>query len=129
MPVGLLFGVGFETSSQIAAYTIVFGSQAGIFGSILVGAAFCFGMVCTDTLDSLLVHRLVSERASALPRIMRVWILTIAVVSIGVALFQIVKMLGREFPLSDLVLSAIIIGALLLVFFRSATLQKQAPPA
>ncbi len=129
MPVGFLFGVGFETSSQIAAYTIVFGSQAGIVGSILVGAAFCFGMICTDTLDSLLVHRLVSDRSAALPRIMRMWILTIGALSIGVALFQLARILGWVVPVSDIALSGIIVGVLLLVFVRSATLQRQSPPA
>ena len=125
MPVGFLFGIGFETSSQIAAYTIVFGSLAGVLGSILVGAAFCFGMICTDTMDSLLVHRLVSHRAAAVPRIMRMWILTIASLSIGVALFQLARMLGWQIPLSDVALSAIIICTLVLVFVTSAKLQRQ----
>lgn len=129
MPVGFLFGIGFETSSQIAAYTIVFGSQAGVIGSMLVGAAFCLGMICTDTFDSLLVHRLVNARTTALPRIMRLWIFTIALLSIGVALFQAARTMGWNLPLPDLALSGIIVGALLLVFLRSATLQKQAPPA
>jgi high-affinity nickel-transport protein len=129
MPVGFLFGIGFETSSQIAAYTIVFGSQAGVIGSMLVGAAFCLGMVCTDTLDSLLVHRLVTTHATLLPRIMRVWIVTIALLAIGVAIFEAARVLGWQLPVSDLLLSGVIIGALLLTFVKTATLQRQAPPA
>jgi high-affinity nickel-transport protein len=129
MPVGFLFGVGFETSSQIAAYTIVFGAQAGIIGSLLVGAAFCMGMLCTDTLDSVLVHRLVSMHASLVPRIMRLWVLTIALLAIGVAVFQLARVLGAQFPVPDLWISGIIVGVLLLTFAKTATLQKQSPPA
>ena len=137
MPVGFLFGVGFETSSQIATYTIAFGSQAGVLGSLLVGVAFCIGMVCTDTLDSLLVHRLITAGDTAPARIMRMWILTIALLAIGVALYQLAHVAGWRLPVSDSAVSAIIVATLLAAFgyvwmmtraTRSATPQKQYPP-
>lgn len=138
MPVGFLFGVGFETSSQIAAYAIVFGSQAGIAGSLLIGAAFCLGMACTDTLDSLLVHRLVTTHASVLPRVMRLWIATIALLAFGVAGYQIARTAGLTLPIPDLAVSAGIVAIVLVIFSvvwvvtrstRSATPQRPLPPA
>ncbi|MBV9438688.1 MAG: hypothetical protein JOZ24_01715, partial [Candidatus Eremiobacteraeota bacterium] len=71
IPIGLLFGFGFETSSQIVAYGLAFGSGSGLHGALVVGAAFSLGMICTDTLDSLLVHRLISYRSAELPRLTR----------------------------------------------------------
>ncbi len=32
IPIGLLFGFGFETSSQIAAYAVAFGAEAALPG-------------------------------------------------------------------------------------------------
>lgn len=136
MPVGFLFGVGFETSSQVAAYTIAFGSQAGILGALFVGAAFCTGMACTDTLDSLLVHRLVTAGDTAPSRIMRMWILTIALLAIGVAAYQLAHVAGFILPVSDSTVSAIIVAVIFVAFAyvwvttratRAATPQKQYP--
>jgi high-affinity nickel-transport protein len=116
VPVGLLFGFGFETSSQIAAYAVVFGAEAGLFGALAVGSMFCVGMVCTDTLDSLLVHRLVSYRAGRLPRVMRAWIWSVTLFAIAVALDELAQLFGVRLPVSDLTVSAVLVGTLLAVF-------------
>lgn len=73
LPVGFLFGLGFETSSQIAVYGVALGVNSGALGAALVGAMFCVGMVVTDTLDSLLVHQLISTRTSLSPTALRTW--------------------------------------------------------
>ena len=116
LPVGLLFGFGFETSSQVAAYAVAFGTDAGVLGAILVGSMFCVGMACTDTLDSVLVHRIVSYRAGVLPRVMRVWIWSITLFTIAVALYELMQLFGVRSPLSDLTISGILVGTLLAVF-------------
>ena len=116
VPVGLLFGFGFETSSQVAAYALAFGIDAGVLGAILVGSMFCLGMVCTDTLDSLFIHRLVSYRTGNLPRIMRVWILAVTVFAVAVAAYELAQVLGWKPPVSDLSVSAILVGSLCAVF-------------
>jgi high-affinity nickel-transport protein len=116
IPIGLLFGFGFETSSQLAAYVVVFGVDAGIAGGLLVGAMFSAGMIFTDTLDSVLVHRLISFRSDRLPALMRTWILSVTILAVVVAVYQLMQMLGWRSPLSDLAVSAALVAALALVF-------------
>lgn len=116
IPIGLLFGFGFETSSQIATYAVAFGAQSGVWGAVLVGLMFCAGMIVTDTLDSVLVHRLVSFRSDRLPRIMRTWIWSVTILALVVAAYEAAGFFGWQAPFSDLQLSSALVGALALVF-------------
>jgi high-affinity nickel-transport protein len=116
VPVGLLFGFGFETSSQVATYAVAFGVNAGIAGALFVGATFCLGMLCTDTLDSVLVHRLVSDRSSLQFSTMRVWIWSVTLVALTVAAYELAQVLGWQSPLPDIYVSAAIVTSLILVF-------------
>ena len=116
LPVGLLFGFGFETSSQIATYALAFGADAGVTGALIVGAMFCGGMICTDTLDSLFVHRVVSYKSGNLPRVMRVWIWSVTLFAVAVAAYELAQMLGWKPPVSDLTVSIVLVWSLLAVF-------------
>jgi high-affinity nickel-transport protein len=116
IPIGLLFGFGFETSSQIVAYSLAFRPDAGLIGGLIVGATFSAGMICTDTLDSLLVHRLISFRSDRLPALMRVWILSVTVLAVVVALYEIAQVFGWHSPVSDLGVSGLLVAALIGVF-------------
>ena len=116
LPVGFLFGFGFETSSQIATYAVAFGVNGGVAGALLVGAMFCLGMIVTDTLDSVVVHRLVSDRSSLLPGTMRVWIWSVTIVALAVAAYELAQVLGWQSPMPDILVSGIIVVALLAVF-------------
>jgi nickel/cobalt transporter (NiCoT) family protein len=116
VPVGLLFGFGFETSSQIAAYAVAFGTDAGIAGTLVVGSMFCGGMLCTDTLDSFFVHHLVTYRTGHLPQIMRLWIWSVTLFAIGVAAYELAQLLGWQSPVPDIAVSATLAGGLLTVF-------------
>ncbi|HYZ16955.1 MAG TPA: hypothetical protein VE591_11160 [Candidatus Acidoferrum sp.] len=116
VPIGLLFGFGFETSSQIATYAVAFAADAGIVGALIVGVTFCAGMLCTDTMDSVVVHRLVAYRSETLPGLMRVWILSVTALAIAVAVYELAQLLGWKPPFSDLALSLVLVGALALVF-------------
>jgi len=116
IPIGLLFGFGFETSSQIATYAVAFASTSGVLGAVIVGAMFCLGMIVTDTLDSVLVHRLVSYRRETLPRVMRTWIWSVTLVALAVAAYEFAQVLGWQSPLSDLAFSALLVLALVTVF-------------
>jgi high-affinity nickel-transport protein len=112
LPAGLLFGLGFETSSQLATYAIAFSAGAGIIGAVLIGLAFCFGIICTDTLDGLLVHRFISLRASAMRRAKRTWLIAITVFAIAVAVYQLAQLLGWKPPFPDIIVSAALMLAL-----------------
>ena len=116
VPIGLLFGFGFETSSQVATYAVAFGADAGVLGALMVGSMFCAGMVCTDTLDSLFIHRVVSYRSGNLPRVMRVWIIAVTAFAVAVAAYELAQLLGWKPPVSDLSVSAVLVSALLAVF-------------
>lgn len=116
IPVGLLFGFGFETSSQVAAYAVAFGADAGIFGALVVGSMFCAGMITTDTIDSVLIHRLVSYRTGRLPRVMRMWIWSVTAFAIAVAAYELAQVLGWKPPVSDLSVSGVLVASLLAVF-------------
>jgi len=116
VPVGLLFGFGFETSSQVATYAVAFGVNAGVLGALFVGATFCLGMLCTDTLDSVLVHRLVSDRSNLQFSTMRVWIWSVTLVALGVAAYELAQVLGWISTDRDIYVSVAIVAALILVF-------------
>ena len=93
IPIGLLFGFGFETSSQVAAYAIAFGSRSGALGAIGVASLFCLGMLCSDTVDSLLIHRLISSGNVARWFGMRVWAWSITLFAFTVAMYELFSML------------------------------------
>ena len=116
IPIGLLFGFGFETSSQVAAYALAFGANAGPAGAVIVGAMFCAGMICTDTLDSVLVCRLVGYRAADGARLMRVWLVAITALAFAVASYELAQVLGWRAPVSDLTVSGLLVAALCVVF-------------
>jgi high-affinity nickel-transport protein len=116
VPIGLLFGFGFETSSQIATYAVAFGANSGVLGALLVGAMFCLGMICTDTLDSVVVHRLVSDRSSLTPATMRLWIWSVTLLALAVAAYELAQVLGWQAPFPDIYVSGAIVLALIGVF-------------
>lgn len=116
LPIGLLFGFGFETSSQIATYAVAFAADAGVTGALIVGSTFCLGMICTDTLDSLFVHRIVSYRSGSLPRVMRVWIWSVTLFAVAVAAYELAQVLGWKPPVSDLTVSIVLVSILMAVF-------------
>jgi high-affinity nickel-transport protein len=119
LPTGLLFGLGFETSSQLATYAIAFSAGAGILGAVLIGIAFCLGIICTDTLDGLLVHRFISLRASAMRRAKRTWLVAITLFAVAVAVYQLAQLLGWKPPFPDIIVSA---GLMLALFTTYAYL-------
>jgi high-affinity nickel-transport protein len=116
IPVGLLFGFGFETSSQVATYALAFSAEAGVAGAFIIGAMFCAGMICTDTLDSLFIHRMVTYRSGALPHIMRVWIWSVTIFAVAVAAYELAQLLGWKPPFPDIAVSLLLIAALVSVF-------------
>lgn len=116
LPVGLLFGLGFETSSQIATYTVAFGAHHGVAGALLIGGMFCLGMICTDLVDSLLVHRLVASGTTLRPSVTRVWIGSVTLTALLVAAYEAAQFAGWRSPVPDIYVSASIVAALLAVF-------------
>jgi nickel/cobalt transporter (NiCoT) family protein len=116
IPIGVLFGLGFDTSSQIAAYSLAFSNGCGLAAGLAVGCIFSLGMAVTDTLDSMLVHHLCTRQPSERARAMRAWIFSITVLSFGVGGYEMAQMVGWRSPIPDLAVSAFLIVALLVTF-------------
>jgi nickel/cobalt transporter (NiCoT) family protein len=117
IPIGLLFGLGFETSSQIAAYGATFSLGGGAIAGALVGAAFCGGLLLTDALDGLLVHHVVAHRSGSEPRVARLWLWLVTLFAVAVACYELAALSGVRFSEhADLVFGLALIAALLAVF-------------
>lgn len=112
LPIGFLFGLGFETSSQIAAYVMV--AAGGLGNALWIGVAFCAGMILTDTCDSVLVSSLVRSGKGA--RASRAWLWTMTVAASGVAFFQLLQLAGTPLAVPELILSAAIVAAPIAVY-------------
>ena len=112
IPIGALFGLGFETASQLVTYGVAFSSGQWLSG-VAVGAAFCGGMICTDTFDSLLVARVVSARTADALRARRMWIGVVTLIALAVAAQEIAHILGVGPMLDEMTLSAVVVGVLL----------------
>jgi high-affinity nickel-transport protein len=111
IPIGALFGLGFETSSQLVAYGAAFSSAHASVG-FAIGAAFCGGMIVTDTLDSLFVARIVGGDAAAAARARRPWLVVVTVVALAVAALRIAELLGGSPPFDESLLSALTVALL-----------------
>ncbi|HEY5096073.1 MAG TPA: hypothetical protein VII69_13235, partial [Candidatus Eremiobacteraceae bacterium] len=116
MTIGLLFGLGFDTSSQVATYALAFTTGGGVIAAVVIGLMFSAGMAVTDTLDSLLVHKLYSRHPLELVKATRVWIIAVTALAVCVGGYELAQTLGWRSPLPDLAVSAILIASLLAVF-------------
>jgi high-affinity nickel-transport protein len=130
MLVGLLFGLGFDTSSQVAAYALAFTTGGGVIGAVVIGLMFSMGMAVTDTLDSLLVHKLYSRHPLELVRATRTWIIAVTGLAVCVGSYELAQVLGWRSPLPDLAVSGVLVASLLGVFaFTLFSLEKKAGAA
>lgn len=116
IPVGILFGLGFDTSSQVAAYALALTAGSGIALGLLIGLVFSLGMTVTDTLDSLLVHRLCARHPLELVRATRIWIITVTGLALIVGAYELAQALGWDSPVPDLAVSGFLVATLLAVF-------------
>lgn len=111
VPIGALFGLGFETSSQLVAYGAAF-SSSHLSTGFAIGGAFCFGMICTDTVDSLLVSRVIATGRASGNRARRIWISVVTFIAIVVAGKEIAEIVGFVMPFDELGLSAATVALL-----------------
>lgn len=121
IPIGLLFGLGFDTSSQVATYALAFTSGGGMFIAFLIGAIFSLGMAVTDTLDSLLVHRLYTRHPLELVRATRIWIIAVTMLAVVVGAYELAQAVGWKSPFPDLAVSGVLVLTLLAVFAWTCT--------
>jgi hypothetical protein len=89
-------------------------AAGGLENALFIGAAFCAGMIVTDTFDSVLVTGLVGSGNGA--RASRAWLWTMTVAAAGVAIFQTLQLAGIPLEVPELSLSAAIVAALIGVY-------------
>jgi high-affinity nickel-transport protein len=127
IPIGILFGLGFDTSSQVATYALALTSGGGLVAGLLIGLAFSLGMTVTDTLDSILVYKLCTRHPLELVRATRVWIIAVTALALAVGSYELAQSLGWHSPVPDLTVSGVLVGALLLVFAWTFTWSARTP--
>jgi len=118
--IGALFALSFDTISQISLFALAAQQVAGPAFSLLLGLVFMAGMMVTDSANGLWVARLLhrsDRRALVASRMLG---LTIAGLSLLVALFGVLRLYSPEVSLwsegRELLVAATILATLLLSF-------------
>lgn len=100
--VGAIFGLVFDTATQAAAWGAAASAEAGALGAAAVAVAFAGGMIVTDTLDSVIVARLLRGRTdrATLGAYRRGIGWAIVFLSFGMALVALVHLVRPQIDLS-----------------------------
>ncbi|WP_416826319.1 sodium:proton antiporter [Ectobacillus polymachus] len=85
--IGGMFALAADTVSQTSAWALVAGGAGG-YMSVIVGIVFMFGMMLTDTIDSFITYRIISQSGKIGQSASRVigWI--IVILAYGVSFYE-----------------------------------------
>jgi len=126
--VGALFALSFDTISQTSLFAFAAQNVGGWSFSLMLGATFMAGMMLTDGANGLWVSKLLyrsDRRARIASRILG---LTVACLSLLVALFGVLRLYSPEVSLlsdgRELFVTAFIIASLLLSFAFSVWITR-----
>lgn len=127
--IGALFALSFDTVSQTSLFALAAQQVGGPAFSLVLGIAFMAGMMVTDGANGLWVARLL-DRGDRRARVAsRVLGLTIAGLSLMVALFGILRLYSPEVSLwsdgRELLVAAAVVGTLLLSFAWSLWITRE----
>lgn len=124
VPIGALFGLGFETASQMSAWALAGTMSYGLLGASFIGTAFSVGMVITGSLNGLVVRRLyltAMRRASQSGRIMT---LTVIGLAYGLGVIKLLQPTSYALPVSDMGITVMVLGVVLLAFLAALVKAK-----
>lgn len=99
---GLFFALIFDTSSQVAAWTLIGeGNTQNLYtNAILIGLSFTTGMMITDTLNGLFFYRILNENHTKFNlRQLLSWIIIISSLAIGG--IQLAEKIGFTIEITD----------------------------
>ena len=116
VPIGALFGLGFETASQMSAWALAGTMGYGIAGALLIGAAFSLGMVVTDSINGLMVCRMYVATTAMAAQSNRLVTFTVVIVAYGVGIVKLLQVSAVALPISDMSLTVAVVGTVLLAF-------------
>lgn len=128
--IGALFAAIFDTITQAAAWGYVATQQGGVFGALMVGLVFTFGMLVTDTLDARLLCRLLRDPRPEVARGRRRalgWV--IVLMAYGVVLYTLLTRVAPQLELSPAAYTATgaaMVGLLVLLIAVAVLRERRA---
>ena len=124
VPIGALFGLGFETASQMSAWALAGTMGYGLFGALLIGVAFSLGMVVTDSVNGLVVRRMYLAATTMALQGNRMMTLTVVVLAYVVGIIKLLQPTSFALSISDMGLTIMVLGAVLLAFMTALVKAK-----
>ncbi len=124
IPIGALFGLGFETASQMSAWALAGTIGHGRPGALLVGVTFSLGMVVTDSINGLVVRRLYLVATKMAIQSNRMMTLTVVGLAYVIGIIKLLQPTSFALPVSDMGLTAMVLGAVLLAFLAALVKAK-----
>jgi high-affinity nickel-transport protein len=125
IPVGALFGLGFETASQMSAWALAGTVGYGLPGALLIGVAFSIGMVITDSVNGLVVRRLYLAAAQSAIRSGRLMTLTVIGLAYGIGMVKLLQPTSLALPVTDIGLTVIVLVTIMLAFMVAMVRAKR----
>lgn len=119
VPIGALFGLGFETASQMSAWALAGTMGYGLLGALLIGASFSLGMIITDSVNGLVVRRLYLAATKMTVQSSRTMTLTVVGLAYVVGLIKLLQPTSFALPIPDIGLTCMVLGAVLLAFMAT----------
>ena len=116
VPIGALFGLGFETASQMSAWALAGTIGYGLLGGIFIGVAFSLGMVVTDSLNGLVVRRMYVAATMMATQGNRMLTLTLVGLAYVVGIIKLLQPTSFALPISEVELTMLVLGAVLCAF-------------
>lgn len=119
VPIGALFGLGFETASQMSALALAGTMGYGLLGALFIGVAFSLGMVVTDSVNGLVVRRMYLAATTMAIQGNRMMTLTVVGLAYIVGIIKLLQPTSFALPISDLGLTMMVLGAVSLAFMTA----------
>lgn len=119
VPVGALFGLGFETASQMSAWALAGTMGYGLVGALFIGMAFSAGMLIVDSINGLVVRRLYLAATKMAIQSNRMMTLTVVGLAYVIGIIKLLQSTPYALPVSDMGLTVMVLGAVLLAFLTA----------
>jgi high-affinity nickel-transport protein len=116
VPIGALFGLGFETASQMSAWALAGTMGHGLLGALLIGVAFSLGMVVTDSINGLVVRRMYLAATTMATQGNRLMTMTVVSLAYAVGIIKLLQPTSFALPINDMGLTIMVLGAVALAF-------------
>ena len=100
---GLIFALIFDTSTQVAAWSLV-GQNSVTYNpyliTIFIGLFFTIGMMLTDTISGIVFHKVINSSSSKF-NIKTVLSILVVISSLSLGLIQLLEKIGLSINLGD----------------------------